>query len=66
MSFLLVLTASIFGSAIGVTSVFVIMGLLARRLERKQAELIREQQKAFLEKRQKDQERMEWYARMES
>jgi Tfp pilus assembly protein PilN len=65
MSFLTVLLASALGSAVGVTGIFLLMGLLAQRLEKKQKAQFLKQQQEFIQKRQEEINRMQRYAEME-
>ena len=65
MSFLIVFLASVTGSFLGVTSIFLLMGWLTQRIEKKQKEQFLKQQQEFIQKRQEEINRMRKYAEME-
>ena len=58
--------ASVLGTFLGNLAVFWVIGLMAQRQQKKQAEELSRLQTEFLSTRQKEMERMERYARMES
>ena len=65
MTFLAVAVGSLIGSFLGNVSVFWVIGMMAKRAEKKQKEELLNLQNQFLEMRQKEAERMERYAKME-
>ncbi len=65
MTFLVGFSAALLGSILGNTLVFFVLGMLAKRMERKQAEELHRLQAQFLEVRQREAERMRKYAEME-
>ena len=65
MTFLVGFSAALLGSIIGNTLVFYALGMLAKRMERKQAEELHRLQAQFIEMRQREADRMRKYAEME-
>jgi len=63
MTFVAVLGATVLGSLIGNLAVFWFLGWMAKRVEKQQ---LKELQKGYLEMVEREKERMENYARMES
>jgi flagellar motor component MotA len=67
MSLILSLTvASAVGTLLGNLSMFMIIGGMAKKQQQKHNEEVQRMQNAFLEIRQKEAERMQRYAKMES
>ena len=67
MSLILTLTvASAVGTLLGNLSVFLLIGMMAKKQQQKQQEEMQRMQNAFLKIRQKEAERMQRYAQMES
>jgi uncharacterized membrane protein YccC len=65
MTFPLVFSATVLGSILGNLVVFLILGIMAKRAEKKQAEELHRLQAQFLEMTQREAERMKRYAQME-
>jgi membrane protein YqaA with SNARE-associated domain len=66
MTFLAIAAGAAIGSFLGNTAVFWVIGLMAQRNEKKQRAELEELQKGYLEMVQKEQTRMQKYAKMES
>jgi membrane protein YqaA with SNARE-associated domain len=66
MTFAAVALGSLLGSFLGNVSVFWVLGLMAKRAERKQLEQLKKLQDGYLEMAQRERERLEKYAQMES
>ena len=66
MTFLAIATGAALGSFLGNTAVFWVIGLMAQRNEKKQLAELKELEKGYLEMVQREQTRMENYAKMES
>ena len=66
MTFLAVATGAAIGSFLGNTMVFWVIGLMAQRNEKKQQAELEELQKGYLDMVQREQTRMQNYAKMES
>ena len=65
MTFLAVAAGAAIGSFLGNTAVFWVIGLMAQRNEKKQRAELEELQKGYLDMVQREQTRMENYAKME-
>jgi hypothetical protein len=66
MTFAAVALGSLLGSFLGNVSVFWVLGLMAKRAEKKQMEQLKKLQDGYLEMAQRERERLEKYAQMES
>jgi hypothetical protein len=66
MTFLAVAAGAFLGSLLGNTGVFFIIGLMAKRQEKKQLEELQQLQRGYLEMVEREKKRMENYAKMES
>ena len=66
ITFLTILGASALGTFLGNLGLFWVIGRMAQRQEKKQREELQRLQNEFLEMRQKETERMQRYAKMES
>jgi membrane protein YqaA with SNARE-associated domain len=66
MSFLAVALGCLVGSFLGNVSVFWVIGLMAKRAEKKQLEELQKLQQGYLEMAQRERTRLENYAKMES
>ena len=66
MTFLAVAAGAAIGSFLGNTAVFWVIGIMAQRNEKKQRAELEELQKGYLDMVQREQTRMENYAKMES
>ena len=66
MTFAAVALGSLLGSFLGNVSVFWVLGLMAKRAEKKQMEQMKKLQDGYLEMAQRERERLEKYAQMES
>jgi membrane protein YqaA with SNARE-associated domain len=66
MSFLAVALGCLLGSFVGNVSVFWVIGLMAKRAEKKQLEELQKLQQGYLEMAQRERTRLENYAKMES
>ena len=66
MTFLAVAAGAAIGSFLGNTAVFWVIGAMAERNQKKQRAELEELQKGYLEMAQREQTRMENYAKMES
>jgi membrane protein YqaA with SNARE-associated domain len=66
MTFAAVALGALVGSFLGNVGVFWVIGLMAQRAEKKQMEELKKLQDGYLEMAQKERERIENYARMES
>jgi membrane protein YqaA with SNARE-associated domain len=66
MTFAAVALGSLLGSFLGNVSVFWVLGLMAKRAEKKQLEQLKKLQDGYLEMAQRERERLEKYAQMES
>jgi len=64
--FLAVFTGSLIGSFFGSMAVFWVIGIMAQRTEKKQQAELEELQKSYLDMVQREQTRMEAYAKLES
>jgi len=65
MSFLAVALGCLLGSFVGNVSVFWVIGLMAKRAEKKQLEELQKLQQGYLEMAQRERTRLENYAKME-
>jgi hypothetical protein len=65
MTFLAIAAGAAIGSFLGNTAVFWVIGLMAQRNEKKQRAELEELQKGYLDMVQREQTRMEAYAKME-
>ena len=65
MTFLLIATGSFIGTLLGNLGLFYIIGLVAKRKEKKQLEELQKMQQGYLEMVQRERERLEKYAKME-
>ena len=65
MSFIAVALGCLVGSFLGNVSVFWVIGLMAKRNEKKQLEELQKLQQGYLEMAQRERTRMENYAKME-
>jgi membrane protein YqaA with SNARE-associated domain len=65
MTFLAVAAGAAIGSFLGNTAVFWVIGLMAERTQKKQRAELEELQKGYLDMVQREQTRMENYAKME-
>ena len=65
MSFIAVALGCLIGSFLGNVSVFWVIGLMAKRNEKKQLEELQKLQQGYLEMAQRERTRMENYAKME-
>ena len=66
MTFLAVAAGAAIGSFLGNTAVFWVIGMMAERNQKKQQAELEELQKGYLDMVQREQTRMENYAKMES
>jgi membrane protein DedA with SNARE-associated domain len=66
MTFAAVALGSLLGSFLGNVSVFWVLGLMAKRAERKQLEQLKKLQDGYLEMAERERKRIENYAKMES
>jgi hypothetical protein len=66
MTFLSIAAGAAIGSFLGNTAVFWVIGLMAQRKEKQQLAELQELQQGYLEMVQREQTRMENYAKMES
>ena len=66
MTFLAVAAGAAIGSFLGNTAVFWVIGMMAERNQKKQQAELEELQKGYLDMVQREQTRMEAYAKMES
>ena len=66
MTFLAIAAGAAIGSFLGNTAVFWVIGAMAERNQRKQKAELEELHKGYLEMVQKEQTRMQKYAKMES
>ena len=66
MTFLAIAAGAAIGSFLGNTAVFWVIGFIAERNQRKQKAELEELHKGYLEMVQKEQTRMQKYAKMES
>jgi membrane protein YqaA with SNARE-associated domain len=66
MTFLAIAAGAAIGSFLGNTAVFWVIGFLAERNQKKQKAELEELHKGYLEMVQKEQARMQKYAKMES
>jgi membrane protein DedA with SNARE-associated domain len=65
MTFLAVAAGSFLGSLLGNMGVFFVIGLMAKRQEKKQLEELQRLQQGYLDMVEKEKKRMENYAKME-
>ena len=65
MTFLAIAAGAAIGSFLGNTAVFWVIGLMAERNQKKQRAELEELQKGYLDMVQREQTRMEAYAKME-
>ena len=65
MSFLAVALGCLLGSFVGNVSVFWVIGLMAKRAEKKQLKELQKLQQGYLEMAQRERTRLEKYAKME-
>ena len=65
MSFIAVALGCLVGSFLGNVSVFWVIGLMAKRAEKKQLEELQKLQQGYLEMAQRERTRLENYAKME-
>jgi hypothetical protein len=66
MTFLAVALGSLIGSFLGNVSVFLVIGTMAKKVEKKQLEELQKMQQGYLDLVQREKIRMEKYAKMES
>ena len=66
MSFLAVALGCLLGSFVGNVGVFWVIGLMAKRAEKKQLKELQKLQQGYLEMAQREKTRLENYAKMES
>jgi hypothetical protein len=66
MTFLAVALGSLIGSFLGNVSVFLVIGTMAKKVEKKQLEEQQKMQQGYLDMVQREKIRMEKYAKMES
>jgi len=66
MTFLAIAAGATIGSFLGNTLVFFVIGVMAKRNEAKQLAELQELQKGYLDMVQREQTRMEAYAKLES
>jgi hypothetical protein len=66
MTFLAVAAGSFLGSLLGNMGVFFIIGLMAKRQEKKQLEELQKLQQGYLDMVEREKKRMENYAKLES
>ena len=66
MTFLAIAAGAAIGSFLGNTAVFWVIGIMAQRNEKKQRAELEELQKGYLDMVQREQTRMQNYAKMES
>jgi len=66
MTFLAVTLGALIGSFLGNVSVFMVIGAMAKKVEKKQLEELQKMQQGYLEMVQREKTRMEKYAKMES
>ena len=65
MTFLAVALGSLIGSFLGNVTVFMVIGAMAKKVEKKQLEDLQKMQRGYLDMVQREKTRMENYARME-
>jgi hypothetical protein len=65
MTFLAVALGSLIGSFLGNVTVFMVIGAMAKKVEKKQLEELQKMQRGYLDMVQREKTRMENYARME-
>jgi flagellar motor component MotA len=65
MTFLAVALGSLIGSFLGNVTVFMVIGAMAKKVEKKQLEELQKMQQGYLDMVQREKTRMENYARME-
>jgi hypothetical protein len=66
MTFLAIAAGAALGSFLGNTAVFWVIGMMAERNQKKQRAELEELQKGYLDMVQREQTRMEAYAKLES
>ena len=66
MTFLAVAAGAAIGSFLGNTAVFWVIGMMAERNQKKQQAELKELEKSYMEVIQRERNRMENYAKMES
>ena len=66
MTFLAIAAGAAIGSFLGNTAVFWVIGIMAQRNEKKQLAELQELQQGYLDMVQREQTRMQNYAKMES
>jgi flagellar motor component MotA len=66
MTFLAVALGSLIGSFLGNVTVFMVIGTMAKKVEKKQLEELQKMQQGYLDMFQREKTRMENYAKMES
>lgn len=65
MTFLVIATGTFLGTFLGNVGVFWVIGTLAKRQEQKQREELQKLQQGYLEMAQRENERLQRYAKME-
>jgi hypothetical protein len=65
MTFLAVAAGSFLGSLLGNMGVFFVIGIMAKRQEKKQLEELQQLQQGYLQMVEREKKRMENYAKME-